>query len=171
MSLPSSRDYAATAASPVLSATTNRLQDCVIGMKWPSHWRWKTPTRGGIETNVQLNNGGGLGDMAHATADNAELSFSMDSLPEGTRITGVGAVLSGVAAGETIQIQLARFTPGAGETIFASVSVTNPPSGTVLYTASCTPYTLAPGESLYAYVTLPKAGDYVTSVGVQIDRL
>lgn len=171
--LPSSRNTTYTAASPVLSADLNDLQDMIIGMKFLSHWRWKKPGRTGYELHIDFDDGSGAYRNIKANADGAlYYGFELCEVPEGTRVTGVGAVAYGTHAGENMQVVLQTHRVGVGDLVIATLNITNPVATETIYTAAAgSPHTLAAGEALWVNCSLPKSGDIFYSFGVQIDRL
>jgi hypothetical protein len=175
MSLPTSRNTTYAPAAQVKSADLNALQDMIIGMKWPSHWRWRGAIRGGIETNIVYDNGAGSSwGIAKASAGTAKLyGLALDALPVGTRITAMGLVIAGTASGQTVAATLAVVTPGSGPSTIDSHSVVNPTNAVLtVYTHTlASPYTLVQGDQLSISIDIPNSGTLISAVGVQIDRL
>jgi hypothetical protein len=174
MGLPQTRDLTMDGTTPLPSSTVNRIQDCIVAGKFGTRWAWFKPGRCSIETNIAFDNGGGVPDMIRATADNAVLyGFPLPPLPPGTQILGAGMVLSGAHLAETVEFDVLRYSiADAGEKNVASVTAINPVAAVTKYTPGTVvlggPYSMLDGESLYGKLTLPKAGEFVTAVGIQI---
>jgi hypothetical protein len=173
--LPTSRDTNATGATPVKSGDINDLQDCIIGMKQPAHWRWSCVSRGWLETNITFDTSGGIGcGSAKANAGAAVLAgMVIPTPPVGTRITGLKARFKGTGAAATAHVYLQRANGDGTMTNIGDLAIVNPPNAWATYTLDPIGAisTLADPEALYLAATLPLLNMELSNFAIKVDRL
>ena len=177
MALPTSRNHTYAVGGQVFSADLNDLQDCIIGMKVPAHYRWWGFHPGApLVTNIAFDNGGGVYDgRLRATANTAVLKgFTLGSVPVGYRPKALAMYAAGTGAAQTLTTTLYKQAVGGGLTSLGTVSAGATPSGTnTLYTLDplTTVAALATGEHLVVEAAIGLSTSTIFAIGVQFDKL
>lgn len=172
MGLPTSRNVTLNPASPVPSALLDALQDQIVGMKFPAHWRPCGFQRGTLETNITYTVGATIQANANAAAWTGPLP---PLFPVGTLVDGVYAYITGTGGAQTVEVALWAWDPTAGgtSTLIADLLVVNPPAAVTKYTLQpgANPYTTIDGSNLYVKVTMPLLNTIVDSFAIHASRL
>lgn len=152
MALPDTREETVTSAGQVKSATINKIQDQIVGMKKPRHWRWFTFLKGQhLEASVTFNY-----FEVIASADAGFVSRPVDFLVPGEIIYGIKVRLFGsAAAGNTLAALLEH--RDTITTTLDTFSIVNPGAAYADYSKSYgSPFTVADGKIYGVSLTLAK---------------
>ncbi|MGE0547629.1 MAG: hypothetical protein AB7O24_01155 [Kofleriaceae bacterium] len=169
MGLPTSRERTYTTATPVDPNDMNAIQDAIIGRKYPTIYRWFGVGRGGLETNVIFDNGGGVySGQIRSSSDNAEVDgIVIPGFEIGTLISGLAARVSGPGTSQTVQVILS-----VRGSLVGSLSIVNPGSeATYTQDPVTNPKVLGVGDVLVVKALLPKAATNLWAIGIGSSRL
>ena len=168
MALPSSRNTTYTTASQVKSADLNSVQDCIVGIKRPSAYRWITPSR----ANVDAGNTYQADGLSYAAAGTFA-GMVMPDVMEGDRVTAFAVRHLGTATGWTAVYTLNLNKGDGSPTVLGSLSIVNPAASWATYALTLgTPHVMLPGESLYLSETAgAPVANKLGNAGYASDRL
>lgn len=170
MTLPTARNYTQNTAAPIQSTLLNALQDCVVGMKRPSAWRWINPATPNVlsaaGTNTMQEDGLTFGNAGTFTG------MPLGIWNEGDRITAFAVRHLGTGVAWTAAYLL-RMNIGGTLTTLGTLSIVTPPAAWATYTLTLgSPQTLPVNASLYlSQTTGAIVSNRLGLVGVQSDRL
>lgn len=168
MGLPSSRNTTYSPATPIKSADLNLIQDCLVGAKRSSAWRWMSPcTPNVINTNTM-----NLDGVMFAAAGHFE-GMSLGMWQEGDRITGMAVRHIGTGVSCTPVYTLNANLGNGAPVVIGTLTFVNPGATWNTYTYTlATPYVLPAAVSLFLSETasLP-VSNKLGLVGIQSDRL
>lgn len=180
MALPTSRNRTYVDGTPVHPGDLNDVQDCVIGQKFPKHWRWYSfpvatgPVVGG--TNISYSSAGGItrGCIRATNVSNRYDAPLNLGLPPGTRIDGAKLSVSGAAGGGNIQLSFLIYNAANVSNEIHIFNDANPGAGvTTTFTDDPIdePYVLADGDHLMLLAVMPAVDVTFNKFALHVSRL
>jgi hypothetical protein len=164
--LPSSRNTTYVASSPVKSADLNAIQDCIVGMKYPTRTVWFPPlSRTANDITVTFTNG-----MYFASANNGSINYVAAPIGEGDRVTRLRANVKGTGGAGNVQVVLTRWKDGVQTTV-GTLTIVNPPNAWANYDAAIGPFVVAAGEAYWLNCVFALQNQGISAFGLDSDRL
>lgn len=168
MTLPTSRNYTQNPAAPIQSSLLNALQDCVVGMKRPSGWRWITPSTPNVPGTVTMQED----NLLYANASTFS-GMQLGHWLEGDRITAFAVRHLGTGVAWTAMYVLKMNKGDGATTTLGTLSIVNPAAAWATFTLTLGAAQVLPANAslLLSETTGAIVSNRLGLVGIQSDRL